>query len=191
MTRLCRLLTAVLIGGAVPLMATVISVQPTASNPQLGQTLSLDVVISGAVDLYAYQIDIGFDSSILSAGSVSEGPFLAAGGGTTFFPGLIDNVGGSVSFIADSLTGAVPGVSGGGRLITIGFSAIGLGVSPVDVFNVTALDSFGEGILVSTAGATVTPFAGPEPASVGFVLAGTLALLVLARGGRLVRPPAR
>jgi hypothetical protein len=184
MNTLHRIVLVAAVCGTIPALAGVISIQPATNNPGIGQTFSLDVTINGAADLYAYQFDIGFNSSVLSANSVSEGTFLSAIGSTALFPGFIDNVGGTISFIADSLTGPISGASGSGTLATISFTSIGAGVSPVGVFNVTALDSFGEGIAVDTAGATVTVSAGgsvPEPSPAVFVFAGSLALFALGR----------
>lgn len=179
-----RLVLAVAVCGAMPALAGVISIQPATRNTLVGQTFSLDVSINGAVDLYAYQFDIGFNPSMLSANSVSEGAFLSGSGSTFFFSGFIDNVGGTISFVADSLTGPVSGASGNGTLATISFTSIGPGGSPVGVFNVTALDSFGEGIAVDTAGATVTVGVVPEPSSAFSVFGGALALFAFCRARR-------
>jgi hypothetical protein len=184
MNTLHRLVLALAVCGTMPALAGIISIQPATKNTNPGQTFSLDVTINGAADLYAYQFDIGFNSSVLSANSVSEGAFLSGSGSTFFFEGFIDNVGGTISFIADSLTGPISGASGNGTLATISFTSIGPGSSPVGVFNVTALDSFGEGIAVDTVGATVTVSAGadvPEPSPSVFLFAGSLALFALRR----------
>jgi general secretion pathway protein D len=170
-----------------PALAGVISIQPATFNPGVGQTFSLDVTVNGAADWYAYQFDIGFNSAVLSANSVSEGAFLSGAGSTSFFEGFIDNTGGTISFVVDSLIGPISGASGDGTLASISFTSIGAGVSPVGAFNVTVLDSFGEGIAVDTAGGTVTVSAGeavPEPSSAFFLLGGSLALLALRRASR-------
>jgi hypothetical protein len=60
---------------------------------------------------------------ILSATAVTDGAFLATG----FFPGFIENTAGTISFIADSLAGPVPGLSGSGTLAT-GALAVGRAV---------------------------------------------------------------
>jgi hypothetical protein len=146
MNRFYGLILTALFCGASPALAGVMSIQPSTFDTTVGQTFSLDVFISGAVDLYGYQFDIGFDPTILSAVSVTEGPFLASAGTTSFFPGFIDNAGGTISFIADSLTGAIAGASGDGTLATISFSALATGTSSVGIFNVEAFDSFGEDI---------------------------------------------
>ncbi len=149
-----------------PLLAGTISVNPSTPSVAVGQAVNLTVDVSGVTDLYGYQFDIGFDPSVLAATSVTEGPFLATAGPTIFIPGTIDNVGGSISANGDILQSAVSGVNGGGTLLDISFMALATGISNVQIFNLLALDSFGEGLTLSTTGALVTvagTSATPEP----------------------------
>jgi hypothetical protein len=145
------------------LLAGTIAVLPTNLAEKAGQTFTLSIDITGAVDLYAYQFDLGFDPTVLAAISVSEGSFLPAGGSTIFLPGTIDNVGGSISANADILNGAVSGVSGSGDLLDVTFRALAGGSSKVQIFNVIALDSFGLGQTETTAASTVQVSPVPEP----------------------------
>ena len=172
-----KLLTIVICSG-LPAFADVFYVDPATSDVTVGQSFTLDVDVSGATDLYGYQFDLGFDPSILQATTITEGGFLTGVGATTFFPGSIDNVGGDISFNADILNGAASGAAGSGVLITFGFTAIGSGSSSVDIFNVTALNSFGEGLTVDTNGGTVdvTTSAVPEPATTFPLLVAILGL---------------
>lgn len=125
--------------------AATVSIDPTVTNVDVGSTFSLNVDITDITDLYAFQFDIGFDPTVLSANSVSEGPFLSSGGGTTLFiPGTIDNGSGLVSFTADALTGPISGVSTGatpGVLATLQFTALSTGTSPITLSNIMLLDS--------------------------------------------------
>jgi hypothetical protein len=148
----------------------------------------LSVEISGATDLYGYQFDLGFDPTVLEATSVTEGAFLGTGGPTIFIPGMIDNVGGSITANADILNGAVSGVGGSGDLLNATFQALAAGSSSVQIFNLIALNSFGQGLTETTTGATVTVSASgvPEPGT-GLLLtigvAGVLAFLRLRPSG--------
>jgi len=162
------------------LLADVISVQPVTLDVTTGQSFTLAVQISGATDLYGYQFDLGFNPTFLAATSVTEGPFLATGGPTIFLPGAIDNVGGSITANADILNGAVSGVNGSGTLLDVSFQALAAGSSTVQLFNAIALNSFGQGIDLTTAGSTVNAAPVPEPGSVlllGMVIIGLFALL--------------
>jgi Cohesin domain/PEP-CTERM motif len=146
----------------------VMSVQPATLDVTAGQSFTLTVQMSGVSDLYGYQFDLGFNPTIMEATSVTEGPFLATGGPTIFLPGTIDNVGGSITDNADILNGAVSGVDGGGTLLDVSFQALAAGPSTVQLFNVIALNSFGEGIDLTTSSSTVTVTGTapvPEPGS--------------------------
>jgi Cohesin domain len=123
--------------GALPIL----SINPSDPNVDTGDTFSVEVVISDAEDLFAFQLDLGFNPDPLSALTVEEGAFLGSGGPTFFVPGGIDNAGGFVGNTANTLLGAVGGVSGDGVLAIFTFRAVGAGVSPITLFNATLLDS--------------------------------------------------
>jgi len=187
MSLLCvsLVLVSVSIASASPI--PVLDVTPASQSINLGDSFSIDVQAQNVIDLYAFQFDLSFDPSLLQATSVTEDVFLPSGGSTFFIPGTIDNVGGSVTFTADSLIGAISGVSGTGLLAEIGFTTIGAGASALDLSNVLLLDSAGNSIDAQLAGgsATVNPAGSgptpvPEPAS-GLLLAGGLATFIRRR----------
>jgi hypothetical protein len=154
-----------------PLWAdAMISVDPPAPVVSPGQTFSLTVDVAGVSDLYGYQLDLYFNPAILSALSVSEGSFLTAGGSTIFLPGTIDNVGGTFTGNGDILETAVSGVNGSGTLLDFSFQALSPGDSSVQIENLTALNSFGEGLVLSPTDSVVSVVgaATPEPAN-GFL----------------------
>jgi hypothetical protein len=133
-----RILGLVLLVGLVsrPALATSVSIQPPAGAVTQGDTFFVDVAITGAVDLIAFQFDLSFDKTVLSANDpVLEGPFLPSGGGTSFFEGFVDNSAGTITFVADTLTGDVPGVNGDGVLARVSFTAIAAGSSPFTLSN--------------------------------------------------------
>jgi len=162
------------------LLAGTISLQPNAPTVTVGQTFTLSVDITGATDLYGYQFDLGFDPTILKAVSVSEGAFLGTGGPTIFLPGTIDNVGGSITANADILNGAVSGVNGDGDLLDVTFQALAGGSSDVQIFNLFALNSFGQGLTVTTEGSLVTVLT-PEPGTGLLLTAAVLGLFAFLR----------
>ena len=180
-----------LFAAATPLLAGSISVQPSTLTVTPGQSFTLTVQVSGISDLYGYQFDLGFDPTVLAATSVAEDLFLASGGPTIFVPGTIDNVGGSIAFNADILDGAISGVSGSGTLLDASFQALAAGSSTVQVFNLLALNSFGEGMTLTTSSSTVTVTGTPEPGTgllFGTFAIGLLALRLRSRRGTPPRP---
>src|SRR5215469_8962111 len=104
--------------GALQALAGTISLQPAATSVALGNLVSLNVNVASVSDLYAFQFDIGFNPAVLSAAGITEGSLFSSVG-VSFSPGFIDNVGGSITFIADSLSGPGPGISRDGTLAQI------------------------------------------------------------------------
>lgn len=158
-----------------------ISVQPSSSTIEAGQSLLLSVFISDVTDLYAFEFDIGFDPRFISASSITEGPFLSGGGETLFIPGAIDNFGGSITFTGNTLLGAVSGVSGSGELATVTFTALARGTSSITLFNVTLLDSDLSGTSSTATQGSVRVTAIPEPSTVLLLGSGLPFLLAFAR----------
>jgi Cohesin domain len=160
-----------------------ISIQPSILTVSAGETFSLNIDAASIADLYAFQFDVGFSPGVLMAVAVTEGAFLPRGGGTTFIPGGIDNVGGTISSTADTLNGLVPGVSGSGTLAILQFTALAPGISPIALSNIILLDSNLSDISVSVAGGTVTVASGvPEPGTAVLLIAGLMCIFCLRFG---------
>ena len=62
----------------------ILSIGPPSMTVQPNQGFSLNIRIADITDLYAFQFDLAFNPTILSAASVTEGPFLPSGGSTVF-----------------------------------------------------------------------------------------------------------
>ncbi len=177
-TKIFGVLLLLWIGLACSPLATAASVgiEPTQSTFSVGETFSLNIVASDVIDLYGFQFDIAFNPSILAAQSIAEGAFLSSGGATFFIPGTIDNVAGLISFNADTLIGEISGMSGSGILALLDFSAVGVGVSSINLSSPTLLDSNFQNITADiVAGSVQVQAQGgsvPEPASLWLVVPG-------------------
>jgi hypothetical protein len=137
----------------------VLSVIPPSGSIGIGQTFTVGIYVTGptvihngqtitsdVTDLNAFQFDLAFNCSVLSADpagcqpgasvldaiSVSEGSFLPNGGANpTFFePGVIDNAAGEISLIGD--VGAL-GVTGSGNLVNVTFQALTAGTTSIAI----------------------------------------------------------
>jgi hypothetical protein len=161
----------------------ILSIQPPSTSVAAGATFPVDVNIANVSDLFAFAFDIGFTPGTLSAVSVTEGPFLGGGGTTFFLPGAIDNTSGTISFNADTLIGSIPGVSGSGTLAILDFTALSAGTSPINILNVSLLDSTLSPISSTTVNgnATVGAQAVPEPSSMLLLATGLLVAFGVAR----------
>jgi Cohesin domain len=163
---------------------TVLSVAPASTTVNTGKSFAVDVNISGVADLYDFQLDLTFNPSILRATGVSEGAFLPSlygPGSTLFIPGNIDNNGGSITFNADTLLSAEPGLTGGGTLLVFDFTAIGNGKSALNIDPATFIlqDSTGATINASTTNGSVLVQGGttvPEPPILLLLSTGLLAM---------------
>ena len=86
-----------------------------------GDTFTLNILAENIADLAGWQFDIAFDPAVLEAINVTEGDFLKADGGTTFFHGgSIDNVAGKIGGL-NAARLSTQGVSGTGTLLQVRF----------------------------------------------------------------------
>ena len=118
--------------------AATIGFSPASQTVAVGDFLSVDLVISdlGGEIVSAYDLDVVYDASILSAVSVSFGPLL---GDELLFevfndydlsvPGLVDLA--QLSLLSDAQLLALQG-GDSFVLATLGFDAVGLGTSSLD-----------------------------------------------------------
>ena len=164
----------------------ILSFDVSNTSPLVGDTITVDIVANDVTDLVAFNLDIGFDSSIIGVNTVDPGPFLGSG----VFPALSDFTGvipfdtstpGEIQNINDSILGHF-GVTGSGVLATISFDALNIGTSSLDFLNVNLLagtellnSSFLPITISSAPSSSVTPV--PEPSTVllfatGFILLG-------------------
>jgi hypothetical protein len=137
----------------------IVEVQPSLTTANPGDLFSINIDVSGVTGLYAFQFDVTFDPNILGFSEITEGSFLMGGGSTFFIPGINDP-NGTLTFTADTLVGPVPGVTGDGTLATLFFQSLAPGSSPIDLSNVTLLDSYFGDISATTVNGAATV---PEP----------------------------
>jgi len=110
--------------------------------PRIGETFDVNITIANVEDLYTWQAGMTFNASVLECLGIAEGEFLQrAGVPTLWTPGTINNTAGTIGYSACSITGATPGVTGTGQLMSITFRVIGSGNSTLHITDVLLLDS--------------------------------------------------
>jgi hypothetical protein len=171
--------------GSLASAQAVISIDPTTQTTSTGSIVTVDVAISNVSDLYGYQFDLGFNSSVLQAVSSSEGPFLAGGGSTFFISGTNDNLAGTVFATADTLLAPISGVNGSGELAIFTFDAIGAGTSTFTIQNETLLNS-GLNVISDLSKTGLVTVKAPTVAAPEIDPASTMAALTLLLGGLAV-----
>ena len=170
--------------------APTITLTPSLTNLTVGDFLTLDINIQGAVDLYSWQFDVNFaPAGNLVATGQADGGFLSPG--QTFGAGVVDNGAGTITAVYSTLSGFIPGVDGFGILAQITFEAMLEGLATISVANIMLLDSNGDDIFFNidqvgnalSATVNVTGPGDPVPEPSGLALAG-LALALAIRSSR-------
>ena len=168
-------LSALAMGAAQAVTVISLNVSPTPAG--VGNTVLVNVNISGAVDVYGYQFSLLFNPAVLQATSSTEGGFLPSGGSTFFVAGTVNNTLGAVNFTVGTLLGLLPGVTGNGTLATLRFNAAALGTSTLGFRDVVLFNSELVDLTAQLQGSAVTVV--PEPSTwlmFGLGLAGVAGL---------------
>ena len=191
-TSMTRTLVAALTMAAfVSLQPLGVDADPVLSGPfvtvGVGDTFTIPISITGATEVTSWQFDLAYNPSIVKANDVTEGPFMSAFGFTLFTAGVINNVTGLISLVADAYVDLPPDPSGSGVLANVEFTALAPGVSPLTFANVFVND-LDSGFQTANGQVTVTGKAVPEPMTLTLLGLGLgTALRVRARRARARR----
>lgn len=160
---------------------TIPAVSVGSATVTIGDTFTIPVSITDAVDLTSFQFDLSFNASILqvTVTGVTESDFFTQGDITVFIPGAIDNTTGQILGVSDALIFQSP-VNGSGVLANVEFTAIGAGTSLLMLSNVF-LNLLDSGFTVTNGEVCVNPSpAAPTCGQAGAVPEpGTVALLAM------------
>jgi len=103
---------------------------------------TLTISISGAEDLYGFQLNVNYNSAALAFDSAEPGALLTGGNPESVFyktadtstPGLLKN-------FAVSKMGKIPGESGNGVLLKVNFSELGEGEKGISISGIKLVNS--------------------------------------------------
>jgi len=138
---------------------TFVNVSPPTQTVSPGQSFTINITISPHVPIAGAQFDLHFDSSLVSASSVTEGSLLKGGGkyNTYFSPGAIDNNAGTITGVAGAIITPGGEVSSNGTFATIQMTAkSATGTSALDLKNVFVGDINGSDVQPKENNGTVT-----------------------------------
>ena len=130
--------------------ATIVYVEPQETNMlRVGDSFSINITVSNVTDLYSWEFKLYYNSSMLNATSILEGPFLKQAGDTNFqILSFTDNynVSHGLVWAKCALNNVSSGVNGNGTLATIYFKAVWPGDSSLSLAEILLMNSNGETI---------------------------------------------
>lgn len=123
---------------------TFIYVDPATVIVQACEEFTVDVNVESVVDLYAWEIWMSFDPTLIDYISIEQGPFLPTAGNTIWLY-FIDETAGTIHAFGVLLQSPpVPGMSGSGTLANVTFHCSGPGECVLDLFDTTLLNPSAE-----------------------------------------------
>lgn len=119
---------------------TLLYVDPQTVHGTTGQSVTINISISNVANLYGWDVNLGWNSSLLDSVSVVEGPFLKSGG-TTFFSYYFLNTTEEHLHVDCTLRGDIRGVNGTGTLMMVQFHVITNGACDLNLYDTPLLTS--------------------------------------------------
>ncbi|MEK6847698.1 MAG: PGF-pre-PGF domain-containing protein [Nanoarchaeota archaeon] len=137
---------------------TVSSLNGSDSALSIGEQLKVDLRISDVTDLEGIQVDISYNSNVLTYTDIEEGTFLSESdlASTYFNESEITASGGVINDIIIYREGEAAGVNGSGLLFSVYFNSTGSGSSSITASQILLSDSNGTSISTSTSGLSIT-----------------------------------
>ncbi|MBN2517994.1 MAG: hypothetical protein JXB14_04055, partial [Candidatus Altiarchaeota archaeon] len=147
-----QLLFSAVSAGPQPGASLTVSASP--ANPNVGDTVTVTIGVTGISDLFGYSVDIHYNNAVLQYSSTNQGSYL---GGFWLSGGVVNNPPGQIRQVAETKLPPSLGVTGSGTLFTVTFQAIANGVSDITLSNIELYDSASTLITgVNLGSATVT-----------------------------------
>jgi general secretion pathway protein D len=128
---------------------------PPTIQAAKGNTFAVNLLISGAQNVYSVPVQVNYNPAIVSLVNISNGGFLSQDGQAVALVHREDETVGQVTITATRPPGS-GGVSGQGSVVTMTFQAKGNGQTPLTIQRGGARDPGQQPIVVNGAQASVT-----------------------------------
>ena len=138
-----------------PPTGTAFMMDPPTVNVAQGSTFAMNVLITGAQNVYSVPVQLAFDAKTLQVVNISNGGFLSQDGQAVAIVHREDPATGTIQVSATRPPGS-PGVAGQGTVFTLTFMAKTNGRSMVTITQGGARDPGMQAIAVSPAQAAIT-----------------------------------
>ncbi len=138
--------------------AAVVRIKPPAQTVNIGDTISLNVEVDNAKDVYAWEMSLVYDPEILVLAGVNQGSFFTKDRRdvqTFFVPPNVQKRG-QINSMAHTKLGQDKGVSGSGVLSSVEFVVLKGGDASVSIDGVILVDSKNSQILAKPEHALIT-----------------------------------
>ena len=169
-----------------------VSIDPSSvESPAVGEQLTLNIKITGGMNVAGYQLTVTFDPTALSDASIANGDYLPTGAFVAPLPATDTSVG-----LGATAVGATS--DGDGTLATVTFTVVEAKDSTVELTNVSLVDGTTVAVIASvtvqdgmvTGPAPEMPMMPEMPAGVEFKVTLTnLTTGVPTQGGQIFSPP--
>ena len=157
---------ALFILGNIVFASTNVFTNPGSKTASVDNDITIGIDIDTNDTVYAFDVKLSFNSSVLTAKNLTEGEFLGKDGENTFIgTKKIDNQNNFVQFSATRF-GTPNGVSGEGELFSVIFRTENSGYSLLDLFDVDISDQNTDPIIPSKTNGNVYVNRGPTIESV-------------------------
>ena len=134
---------SVIVGGLQASSTARISVDPKVNGAKPAESFSVKIMIADVENLYAWQLNLTFNPSMLEAVNILEGPFLQQFGTSMLSAITLNNTAGYAYAVCSLLDWEMPGATGSGVLGTVSLRARAAGISPLHFSSETGLRTKG------------------------------------------------
>ena len=139
---------------AAPTTPASVAFNPDQVDTVLGQSFTVNLVVSNATDLFSAPLQIKYDPKVLKLNDVTQGNLMSSDGQQAVFAKNIQNDTGEADVTLNRMTGTT-GITGSGMLATLSFTTLARGATSISAPAFSPINSQGQPISNSSPLVTV------------------------------------